>query len=345
MHVGLHKTGTTYLQRALLANQAALRAAGVDFPGGDDGIEQHRSVSDLLGMRPRGYDDPRIDGAWDALVRAVGERNLPTAILSREHLALGSARSARRLAASFPDREISVVVTVRDLGRVLVSFWQQHIRDDHTWTWSEYVSAVQDPSLVDVNPARAFWGSQDLPRICATWEAAVPRDRLHIVTVPAPGAAPGTLLARFASVAGFDPGLVSQAPALGNENIGPASTEVIRQLNLRLGRRLNELAYVHLVRDTLVPVLAQRPGGTTPPVLPPEEVGWVTRRAAAMVATISRRGYPITGTLDDLEVTAAEGPRPDDAAVEEVTDTALRALAALATRPDAPWKADLPTGS
>lgn len=331
VHIGLHKTGTTFLQGLLAANADALQSAGIHFPGGaqDGGVVQYRSANDLLGQRPRGYNDPRIDGAWKALVTAVRRRHLPTALLSRENFSLGKAAHARRLAASFPDREVHVIVTVRDLGRALVSFWQQHVRDDNTWTWNQFAEAVRDPDRSGVNPARAFWGAQDLPRICATWEAAVPPERLHIVTVPPPGRPPTELVDRFASVVGFDAGILTTPAPRTNENVGVAALEMIRQVNRRMGRRVNELAYTHLVRDTLVPVLTGR-SEPARPVLPPEEVGWVSARADEMIAAITQRGYPVAGSLDDLRVAGERGRRPDDATPAEVLEAALDALAGLA---------------
>lgn len=337
VHVGLHKTGTTYLQNVMRANAEALRAQGVDFPDRQEGVVQRRSAFDLIGHRPRGYNDPRIEGAWDALVAVIRGHGHPTALISEEMLCWANDKQARRAVDSFPDREVHVIVTARDLGRAAVSAWQQYLRDDTTWTWREYVTAVRDPSLIDVNPARAFWGTQDLPKICATWAAAVSPQRVHIVTVPPPSAPRDALMARFASVVGFDPSALTQQAPWSNENIGVAGAEVIRQINVRLGNRLNRPAHGRVIDGMVARMLAERNAGEKP-TLPPEDVEWAAARADEMIAAVTAGGYRIVGDVEDLRVRPLPGRRPDDATTDELLEASLDVLATVAERfADAWW--------
>jgi hypothetical protein len=337
LHIGLHKTGTTYLQNLLRANRDGLRAQGVDFPGAAGEPVQAFAVWDLQGRRPRGVTDKRIGGSWDALVHAVNTSGLPNALISEERLSLSGLKQARRAVAAFPDSEVHVVVTVRDLGRVVVSAWQEEIKNDQTWTWREFVDAVKDDARVATSPARGFWLRQDVTKICETWEASVPAERLHIVTVPQSGASPEVLLERFASVVGFDASRLTEEPTWNNETVGVAATEVIRRLNERFGGRLNQRAYDRVIKFTVVQMLAKR----TEPVrfsLPEEEIDWVTRRAEAAITTLRERGYPVTGDLDELRPRLRPGSRrPDDATESELLETSLDALALLAEKYATTW--------
>jgi hypothetical protein len=335
VHIGLHKTGTTYLQNTMRANRASLDRQGISFPGGASGLSQGLAVWDLQGGRP-GESDERVAGSWAALVDTIATCGRPTALISVEWLSLSSAKQVRRLARSFGGAELHVIVTVRDLGRVAVSAWQEEVKNDQTWTWTEFVSGIKDPARMATNPARGFWNRQDVVRVCERWEQVVPVERIHLVTVPQPPTPSTDLLSRFASVVGFDPGLFTKEPSWANETVGVAATEVIRRLNERLGGRLNRRQHGLLVKGTLAPMLARR----TEPVrftLPPEEHAWVRDRAEEMIAALAARGYPVAGDLDDLRPRQREGRRPDDASDEELLEASLDALALLSERFATAW--------
>ena len=168
VHIGLHKTGTTYLQNICRANRARLRTQGIDFPGGVDEPSQVLAVWDLQGRRPRGSDDHRIAGMWDALVHRVNNSPLPKVLISEERFSLCSARQSHKVMDAFGDG-VEIIVTARDIGRVLVSAWQEEVKNESRLTWREYADAIIDPALATHGHARSFWLRQDLARICALW--------------------------------------------------------------------------------------------------------------------------------------------------------------------------------
>lgn len=336
LHIGLHKTGTTYLQNLMRANRDGLREQGIEFTAGQGEPVQAFAVWDLQGRRPRGADDPRIAGSWPGLVDAIHRSGLPTALVSEERLSLSTVKQARTAVRAFPGSEVHVIVTVRDLGRVAVSAWQEEVKNDRTWTWREFAAAVRDPERRAVNPARGFWLRQDVVSICETWEAAVPVSRLHLVTVPQPPAPPGTLVERFASVVGFDASRLPEEAAWTNETVGVAATEVIRRVNERLGGRLNQRQHDQVIKTTVAPMLARR----TEPVrftLPEEELGWVSERADEIVSLLGARGYPVVGDLTELRPLPRAGRRPDDATDQELLEASLDALALLSERFATAW--------
>jgi PAS domain-containing protein len=336
LHIGLHKTGTTYLQNLMRANHENMAEQDVEFTVVQGEPLQIFAVWDLQGRRPRGSDDKRIGGAWPALVEAVNTSGHATALISEERLSLCSIKQLRKAVRSFPDSEVHVIVTVRDLARVLVSAWQEDVKNDKIWTWREYADAAADPAMVNRTPARAFWVRQDVVKICEAWEAAVPASRLHIVTVPQPPAPSRLLVDRFASVVGFDPGLFTEEPFWNNELVGVAGTEVIRRINERMEGRLNQRQYDHAIKAAIVPMLAKR----TEPVrftLPEEEMGWVGERADEMIRVLRARGYPVVGDLEDLRPQRRAGRRPDDASNDELLEASLDALAMLTERYATVW--------
>lgn len=333
LHVGLHKTGTTYLQGVCYANIDALEDQGISFPGGKGQPSQAFAALDLQGRRPRGTKDNRISGSWHALVDAVGASGCPTGLISEERLSLSTVKQARRAVASFPASDVHVVVTVRDLGRVIASAWQEEIKNDQTWTWSEFLEAVKDPARIAVSPARGFWLRQDLVKICEIWEAAgLAADRIHVVTVPRADAAPEVLLRRFASVVGIDLSGLSAPPPRLNETLDAAATEVVRRLNQRLAGRLNQRQYDLVVKVTLVHLLGERrqPSRSS---LAAAERPWVSARAEQVIAAVAARGYPVVGDLDELRPTIPDsGRQPDDVTDPELLEASLDALAMLTNK-------------
>jgi hypothetical protein len=328
LHVGLHKTGTTYLQNVLRANRAELLEQGVEYFADKD-VPQRIATMDLTKTGRRGYNDPRIPGAWDRLAAGVARRGAPVVLISDEALAGVLPRHVPRAVKSFADREVHVIATVRDIGRVLVSQWQEQIKNDHTWTWDEYVTAVRDPSRAGSAPARPFWWRQDVCGILAKWQTEVPADRIHVVTVPPKGSPSDLLLERLAAVVGFNPDALPNEPKWQNESVGVAGTEVIRRVNERFGKRLTEPEYSRAVPGTLARLLATRPDAGRF-ALPSEHLDWAMRHAEETIATLKERGYPVMGDLKDLLVVPdTAGRRPDDYTTEELLDASLDCLAAV----------------
>jgi hypothetical protein len=329
LHIGLHKTGTTYLQNLLRANRDNLRAQEVDFPAGPDQPVQAFAVWDLQGRRPRGVKDRRIAGQWDALVARVKASDLATVLISEERLSMATLKECRTAVEAFAGSEVRVIVTARDLARITTSAWQEMVKNDAVFTWQEFLNAIKDPAQASSNPARGFWRRQDLVKICETWESVVPADHIHVVTVPPSGAPPGLLLERYASVVGFDEKQLTEVPHWSNETVGVAGVEVIRRVNERLGGRLNQAQYDKVVKLTLVHRLA----AATEPVrfaVPESEGPWLSDHAEATIESLRARGYQVAGDLDDLRVRFREDSRrPDEVSDAELLEASLDALALL----------------
>ena len=336
LHVGLHKTGTTYVQQLMRANRRPLRDQGVLYPGGEGFPSQVLAVFDLLGRRPRGAGrDTRITGAWQAMVDGVAAADPPTVLVSDEHLSLAAPRQARTAVHSFPDREVHVVVTVRDLARTLTSAWQEEVKNRGQWTFEEFAAAVRDPDRAGTSPARGFWLRQDAPAIVGTWAALVPVERVHVVTVPPAGSSPDVLVDRLGGLIGFDPAALTEPAAWANETVGLLGTELIRRTNPMLAH-LNQRQFDRAVKLTLVRELAERvePVRVT---LPDGDLDWARARGAAMADALRTAGYPVVGDLDELQGRAGPGRLPHQVGADELLDAATAALAGMADQYANAW--------
>lgn len=330
VHIGGPKTGTTYLQELLWTNRAALRQVGLLYPG--RGAAAHfMAAQDLTGHAFHGHQDSRIRGAWPRLVEEV--RGWPgTSVISHEVLALTDPEAISRAHDALAFADVHVIFTARDLARQIPSVWQEDLKNRHALTFRRMLRGLRDDDPDPPFLSRLFWRFQDPVPALARWAAALPPERVHVVTVPPPGADPGLLWERFAATIGLDPrGLELTLPTPANQSMGVVEANLLRRLNVRLGRDFDWPVYEQWVKAGLAGhVLAARPG-KLPLRLPAEQHEWVTQRARRMCAELAAAGYDVVGDLDDLVPSPPEAParHPDRATDAELVDAAVHALAAL----------------
>jgi hypothetical protein len=340
LHIGLPKTGTTFLQSTLSNSRKRLASAGVLVPG-RSAAAQTLAVWDLIGRRPRGSELASVPGSWQALVDEVAGWGGSHAVVSEELLAAAGPAQIRRAVKAFAPAQVHVVVTIRDLGRVLTAAWQQELAKGRHWTWTEFLAAVRDPESGPATAGVAFWLRQDAARVLERWAAVVPHSNVHVVTVPPPGAPRDLLLHRFAEAVRIDPACleVADGDPASNVSVGMAEAEVLRQLNLGLGGRLNERQYTRLVNHAVKPAL-QRRRASAPIVVPDDDRAWVGERCDAMVRELEGAGYHVLGSLDDLRGApnrSVDGSGATEPAPAEMVDAAVAALVSVSEAYATSW--------
>lgn len=325
LHVGLPKTGTTYVQSALWQSRDRLAAAGCLIPG-EKRVSGWLAASDLLGRRPRGAEAPAVEGAWNKMVEAIGRWGGDRVIFSEELLVSATRRHAQRMIRSLGSADLHVVVTVRDLARTLPSVWQQEIRKGRTWTWAEFVAAVRNPDDGPVTAGVAYWLRFDVERILSMWEGVIPPGNIHVVIVPPPASEPGVLLGRFAEAIGIDPSLLASQQPDVNTSLGVVEAEALRRLNVGL-EDLNERQYARVVVQSVVPALQARTS-LTRSRMPVEHQDWVAEKSDELVAFLKQRPYHVVGDLAELAPQAETGPvdNPDDLDEAELVEPIMEAL-------------------
>ena len=299
VHVGLPKTGTTYLQSTLWENRDLLASTGCLVPG-NARSSMWRAASDVLGRRPRAADEPTVEGAWDEVVAAVHAWSGDRVIMSHELLSVASARQAQRVVKALRPFDVTIVVTVRDLASTLPSVWQQEIRKGRTWRWAEFLAAVRDPDSGPPTAGVAFWLRFDIARIVGLWGAVVPLDQVCVVVVPPRAAPADLLLRRFAEATGIDAAGLSTAGPDVNTAIGVAETEALRRLNVALAGELSEREYTRVVGRSVVPALQAR-GSSSRPRIALEDSAWVAATSRDVVTFLRDHPGQVVGDLEDLE--------------------------------------------
>jgi len=176
-----------------------------------------------------------------------------------------------------------------------------------------------------------FWGVQEVPDILDRWGSTLPRERVHLVTVPPPGSPPDLLWHRFAQVLGLDPDeFVLEDDVRTNASLGVAEAAVVRRLNEQVNGVVPNHHYRAIVREALVHQNLSRDRRSARLSVPPEVWAWAADLSRSWVSDLALRGYDVVGDLDDL-LPAEPLPwvDPDHPDVEEFSDTAVRALTAM----------------
>jgi len=312
LHVGLMKSGTSFLQQVLRHNQDLLREQGVLFPS--PWKRQVQAVKDVSGEG---------NGAWPRLVREI--RDWPgTAVVSMEFLGPRGSATTRRVVESFAPATVEVVITVRDLARTIPAMWQETLQNRGTHAWADYLAGVAAEDRSSPGPGRAFWSRQDAPGITETWQKAAGRDRVTVLTVPPSGAPTSLLWDRFAALVPIE-GEVDLG-VRSNPSLGLASLLVLRELNLRIDAEDDPLTprqYERIVKRLLAKRgLAGMPGD---PRLG-YDAPWVPARGDRAVEQLRALEPRVAGDLEELRCQPVRGADPTDVSAKQQLEAALTAL-------------------
>lgn len=329
VHIGLPKTGTTYLQRVLAANRAPLRSQGVAYLGTT--VDHFFAAQDLLGKPFRGHPDSRVTGAWKRLVGDARSWRGP-AVISHELLATATADDVRRLVDDLSPRPVRVVVTLRDLPRQLVAVWQEDVKNGRTETFPDFLDRVRSTSQDPQRRGRRFWRFQDVPGILSTWSDVVGASSTAVVTVPLPDSAHDSLWSRFARAIAVDPQRVDPTVPRRNVSLGAGEAEFLRRLNEWAADAMEWPSYRRLVKKQMGEGdLAARTD--TPRISLPSDVGaWAATESARMADQVAAAGYPVVGELDDLRPPPAADGAPWPPQEAAVLEAALASVQGLLTR-------------
>jgi hypothetical protein len=336
LHVGTPKTGTSYLQDVLYRNRDRLAGQGVLYPA--DRFDAHFLAALDLMRLPWGGLETEAVGAWDALAKRVRGWHGDSAIISHEILATASRSQIRRALESLghPGTEVHVVLSVRDLVRQIPAEWQENVKHRRTVRYTAFLDAIRNPERTG-RLATWFWGVQEVPDILDRWAAELDPSRVHLVTVPRPGAPKSLLWERFATVFGLDKLTLDLHAERANPSLGAPETALVRRINKAANEVVEPGDYRPLVRELVAhQTLSQRTGSPRLSV-PPEVWTWADELSRRWVEELRRRQYDVVGDLDELlpepvSVPFSDPDRPRERLVSDAAVEAIRALLVESSR-------------
>ena len=322
LHIGVHKTGTTAMQAALADAREDLVAAGVLYPGSRPA--HHRAALSSMnhgwGWQDRGGEQVGPQAFKDLAHEVKSHRG--RVCISSEFFCEADEATARTIVESLGGSRVHVVVTLRNLGRLLPSSWQQYLKYGMTTGYEKWLGDVFAAPEDSQHMTPSFWKRHDHGAVVERWAAAVGAD--HVTVLVLENVERDFPFRQFAELLDIDPEiLVSRMSLTSNRSMTAAEAEFLLRLNRRIVNDLTWGQYRSLVREGLARTLVEgrapdqrEPGLSTP--------DWALDAAAAKgsaaVAVIRACGVPVRGDLDALATRVPTMP-----AVPEQTDVPIEA--------------------
>lgn len=328
LHIGLQKTGTSYLQSIFWRSQEELRRQGLDLVPGSKRSTFHLMLQ-VRGRYNPEFDPAEADRALDRFPGQLKAARGTRALTSEESLAPAKPEQIDRLMQACQDREVHLILTVRDLARQIPSAWQEQVKAGSPLEYDAYLDRLIEQ---EGEPDSAEWRNKDIPAILDRWDAFVPAKRIHVVTVPPSGSDRQALLRRYCSVLDVDPEPLNLDLGAPNEALGRAQAELLRRVNARLDERYRRRDVYGEIGKRLFAVGVLGPQKGERIKVPEAYAEWCSRVSARYVERIAEGGYHVVGDLAELApspaVFAADAEGPTEA---DVADAATAALATMLT--------------
>lgn len=334
LHVGLPKTGTSFVQNVLRGNLEVLGRHGVRVPVGAETWPSQDLFLAVLYVTERseawGRSVEAGRRAWDRIAADVRKHDATT-VISSETLCLASPEQIARILTDLAGVEVDVVVTVRDPARQVPAEYQEGVKHGRRMSYPTFLDTILSEDLPQGDQRRStrerFWKAQDPVAVLDKWAEHLGPERCHVVTTPPPGADPTELWSRMAEVLGVRDVPVEMPPKEVNTSLGAVQIEVLRRLNRRVTRQGNEKAYGDVVKRLYAGTILRGQAGERL-TLPPDQSDRVRAVAEGWVGQLTERGFPVAGDLQDL-VPAAAGAKPPRKGPVRMLESSLDATAEL----------------
>jgi hypothetical protein len=140
IHIGPHKTGTTYLQHGFTRLRPALAARGILYPfKWGNGAYGHHELPPALGLP----EDGSLPAAFDEFNRSGAH----TILLSSETFSYSGEAEVRRLHSLLAGAPATIVFYCRRWSELIPSSWREYVKHGSLDTLVEYVlRCLGDPS-------------------------------------------------------------------------------------------------------------------------------------------------------------------------------------------------------
>ncbi|MPY82652.1 MAG: hypothetical protein GEV00_04885 [Actinophytocola sp.] len=320
LHVGAPKTGTTYLQAVVGSNRDVLASRGVFVPGRNH-VDHFRAGFDLRGLEKDPRDPHREwKGAWDELATEIRQSEHEISVVSDERLSSCTSEQAQRAVSSLAPVEVRVIYVTRDPAGLLSAEWQEHVKHGDRRSFDAWLDDTLDPKGHEW-----YWKVHGVGDVLRRWGAAVPVNRMYVLTLPPKGSDPELLWQRFCSILHIDPEGVD-TDVRANVSLGVEGAELLRRVNEVMPEEFPRWHHVGVTRDVLAHrILAPRTEKTSINV-PERLADQVGEYTARLIDDIKNSGVQVVGDLEELNKPVKGGGMPKS---PNVAATAVGGIAGL----------------
>jgi hypothetical protein len=215
IHVGPHKTGSTYIQKALLENREYLMSLGVTYPNvGLLGQYGHHEIVEKVKGLDRAALAAYLAQFLGGALTIISSENL-------DRLSLGEIQKLRNALTTLdPKLDVGVIYYYRNYMDLLPSWWQEEVKHGSTISfyefalphvWRPFSSHIVNPALV-LDLFAEIFGKERI--IVVDYDVA--REK-------------GNILHPILDLLGIDASVFNNEVV--NASLGMESIEIIRALN------------------------------------------------------------------------------------------------------------------
>lgn len=320
LHIGVHKTGTTAIQDAFAQNRALLPSLGVSYPGVG---QAHRNLASSAMQRPVGW---RTGGAqlpdmdlWNDFVDESRTFDGIT-VCSSEFFSESSDEVARRIIERIGIENVHVVITLRNLGKILPSAWQQILKSGYEFGYVQWLTNVLSGTELEPK-SQVFWNRHRHDEVVNRWANIVGKERVTVVVVD--DSDRDSIFRDFEILLGLAPETLSSNQGINlNRSMTVAEAELLRRVNEHVGGGKGWKPYSDEVHDGLIKGMVEGriPESNEPKLQTPQwALDEAARYAATYVAAIKASGVNVMGNVELLG-THLNGPTEvNDRAIDEIT--------------------------
>lgn len=347
-HVGVMKTGTTALQRALAAQRQLLLDSGVRYPGNEVNhrlpvgafmqarVLKHARQGAVGQAHKKKAADPSIPpmSEWTKLIDEIEGDSTRRSVISYEIAANAADARAQQFVDAIGERT-HIVITLRNLAAILPSFWAQVLKSAHTTPLNDWLVRAfgDDP---DAPVSAALQRALNHGELVQRWASIVGPENVTVVIVDS--SQPDLITEAFEQLLGLETGVLTnyKVPDSGkNRSLRLQETELLLRVNQMCeAHSVDWNSYVNLVKRGVVTRLKSRtPGDDEPRVRLPS---WAAARCAELGADhaeqIKASGVRIIGDLASLYPQQSSSAREDGSLAQIPTDIALESVAGVISR-------------
>ncbi|MFM7146231.1 MAG: hypothetical protein ACKOW5_07830, partial [Actinomycetales bacterium] len=216
---------------------------------------------------------------------------------------------------------VHVVVTLRNLGSLLPSSWQQYLKyglETDYEPWLQDVFAVRGSS----RKSPTFWRRHDHGEVVQRWVKAAGPDNVTVLVLEKVDRS--ALFVAFAQLLGIpEQVLTSRMDLTSNRSMTAAEAELLLGVNRRVKSSLRWPDYVRLVRRGMALAMVERrqPAATEPRMSTPDwALDAAAEHGAQIVEQLQASGARVAGPIDELAVRL-----PSQSAHERIHDIPVQA--------------------
>lgn len=237
LHIGMHKTASSSIQRVLSDNSTQLRQAGIHYPDSGrpktDPYAQHLLAQSICKQQGAIWADE-----WDSVIREIAALSAPRVVLSTEGFTLCDRQQIAEIQQKLTPFRVTVVVYVRNSVALMLSRYKQQIKAGKT----------RETAAVFFEDRCEYC---DYSTLAINWSAAFGADCVRIRLYDKLRSTPG-IVDDFLSLVG-GPSVVDLVTTSGKStNVSPTDAATLALLALNQANVKWARLRRHIVRGTLV---------------------------------------------------------------------------------------------